>query len=223
MTRDVPKSYLNVVLMLGAVWGLSEAGLGMWLKTCASSVSGSLMTGVALFFLASCWAVSMRFIGVALLVVTVSLFKLFDALLLALPVQHGAVANPMFAFILEGVAFFVLITIFKQRISQKKIGQAFLGGAAALLAVGLFPLVKFVTGIPACVVAGTSIPLSIYYAPIAMLVSLVSVPLGFWVGAKAKTTLAELEEMNQRRYLRYPVSTITLIICMAIMALIRLG
>jgi len=29
MNKSIPKSYLSIIVMLGAVWGFSEAGLGM--------------------------------------------------------------------------------------------------------------------------------------------------------------------------------------------------
>jgi hypothetical protein len=155
MDQKIPKSYLGIVVMLGAVWGLSEAALGMGLRSCAAFVSGSIMTGVALFFIAASWIVSRRILGVALLIVIASLFKMFDALLLSLPLQHGAVANPIFAFLMEGAAFLILISIVSKKTKQKRAGQAILGGMTALLAINLFPLVKYITGIPACVFPGT--------------------------------------------------------------------
>ena len=47
MDNNNPKSYLSFVVMLGAVWGLSEAALGMGLRSCASFLSGSIMTKIA--------------------------------------------------------------------------------------------------------------------------------------------------------------------------------
>ncbi|MFB0519779.1 MAG: hypothetical protein ACETWC_10935, partial [Acidobacteriota bacterium] len=84
MDKNIPKSYLSIIVMLGAVWGFSEAGLGMGLRSCASFVSGSIMTGVALFFIAASWVVTRNILGIALLIVIASLFKMFDALLLSL-------------------------------------------------------------------------------------------------------------------------------------------
>jgi hypothetical protein len=81
MDQKNSKSYIGIVIMLGAVWGLSEAALGMWLRSCASFMSGSIMTGVALFFIAASWILSRRILGVALLIAIACLFKMFDALL----------------------------------------------------------------------------------------------------------------------------------------------
>jgi len=221
MDQKIPTSYLGIVIILGAVWGLSEAGLGMGLRSCAAFVSGSIMTGVALFFIAASWVVSRRILGVALLIVTASLFKMFDALLLSLPVQHGAVANPIFAFLMEGAAFLILVSIVSQKAKKQKSGQALLGGMAALLAVNLFPLVKYVTGIPACIFPGTGYPLSLYYAPLAVSLSLITVPLGLWAGAQLEAIETKLKA-NQPRKLSYLVSPATLALSLIIIALIRL-
>ena len=222
MNRNIPR-FLGIVVMLGALWGLSEAALGMWLRSCASLFSGSLMTGVALFFIASSWILTRNFLGVTLLIVIASLFKMFDALLLSLPVLHGAVANPIFAFIMEGLALLVLVAIAKEKLMHKTTGQALIGGMAALLAVNLFPLVKYATGIPACVFPGTGYPLSLYYLPVAVSLSFVVVPFGFWVGAKIRALETELEGAIREKRIRYLVSPATLIICLAIMILIRLN
>jgi len=84
MDRNIAKSHLGIVIMLGAVWGLSEAALGMGLRSCASFLSGSIMTGVALFFISASWVLTRRILGIALLIAVTSLFKMFDALLLSL-------------------------------------------------------------------------------------------------------------------------------------------
>jgi hypothetical protein len=222
MDKKIPKSYLGPIVMLGAVWGLSEAALGMGLRGCAAFVSGSIMTGVALFFIASSWILSRRVFSVALLIIIASLFKMFDAFLLSLPLQHGAVANPIFAFLMEGAAFLILIAIVSEKMREKKAGQALAGGMAALLAVNLFPLVKYATGIPACVVPGTGYPLSLYYAPLAVSLSLVTVPLGLWFGKKVEAIEVKLTGEYKHKILAYLVSPGTLVLCTVIIILIRL-
>ncbi len=221
MDKKNPRSYLGMVFVLGAVWGLSEAALGMGLRTCASALSGSIMTGVALFFIAACWIISRNVLGVALLVLIASLFKLFDALLLSLPIIHGAVANPIFAFIMEGAAFLVIVSLIKDRLLQKTSGQALSGGLAALLAVNLFPLVKYATGIPACVAAGTGYPLSLYYAYVAVAVSFVTVPLGVLVGDKVLAVESRFIQSVGTKAFRYVVSPVAVLLCMLIAVLIR--
>ncbi len=223
MDKNTPKSYLGIVVMLGAVWGFSEAALGMWLRSCASLFSGSIMTGFALFFIAASWILTRRILAVAMLIVVASLFKMFDALLLSLPIQHGAITNPIFAFLMQGVAFIVLISIFTEKRKHRVGSQALLGGMTALLAVNLFPLVKYATGIPACVVQGTGYPLSLYYAPLAVFISFITVPLGLWAGVKIRTLETNLEESGQAKKIKYLISPATLILCLAIITLIRLG
>jgi hypothetical protein len=208
--------------MLGAVWGLSEAALGMYLKQCASHVSGSLMTGAALLFIAASWIISKRILGVALLIIVASLIKMFDALLLGYPILHGAIANPIFAFITEGVAFILLVMILRNRLTQTPKGQALTGGMAALLAANMFPLVRFATGIPACVVPGTGYPLSLYYIHYAVLISLITVPVGFWIGAKIEEFVVASSSTKIARKVNYVFSPAILAVCMIIIALIRL-
>lgn len=221
MEEKLSKSHLGIVVMLGAVWGLSEAALGMGLRSCASVLSGSIMTGVALFFLAACWAVSQSAAGIILMVVIASLFKLFDALLLSLPILHGAVANPIFAFFMEGIAFILIISLVKSTLLKKKTGQAAAGGLSALLAVNLFPLVKYATGIPACVAAGTGYPLSLYYAYVAVAFSLATVPLGILAGEKIRSMESGLASSIGLQRLNAFASPAAVILCMAIIVLIR--
>jgi hypothetical protein len=170
------------IFLLGSVWGLSECLLGLYLRQCASSISGSVMTAVAIFFLAASSRVSSYRFSLPLMLILASLFKMFDALLLSLPLRHGAVANPIFAFFLETLAFWLVIIFFSQSWLQKPLGQFMAGAFMALTAVNLFPLVKYVTGIPACVVPGTNYPLSLYYAPVAVSLSSLSFPLGLLLG-----------------------------------------
>jgi hypothetical protein len=194
--------------------------MGMYLRQCASTVSGSLMTGAALFFLAAAWAVAPRARALAALVLIAAGFKLFDALLLGLPVLHGAVANPIFALAVEGAAFLLLIGIIRETLARRPVGQGVAGGLSALVAVSAFPMVRFATGIAACVVAGTAIPLSLYYAPVAVALSALTVPLGFAAGARiaaAETRLSAHGLAVARR-----LSPAVVALSLAALALIRL-
>jgi len=223
MKTKIPKSYLGIVIILGAVWGFSEAALGMWLRSCASMYSGAIMTGVALFFIASSWFLTRKILCLVLLVGIAVLFKMFDALLLSLPLLHGAIGNPIFAFLMEALAFLLLIAVFNPALRQKPGAQAVLGGMAALVAVNLFPLVKFVTGIPACVVPGTGYPLSLYYAPWAVLLSALTVPLGALVGVKLQSAETFFQTSAKFRKLGYLFPSGTLLLGLVVITLIRLG
>ncbi|MGZ5488925.1 MAG: hypothetical protein ACXWF4_10385 [Candidatus Aminicenantales bacterium] len=182
MSLTPQKANWAPILALGSLWGLSEAALGMYLRQCASTVSGSLMTGAALFFLAAAWAISPRVKTIAAMVGMAVGFKLFDALLLGLPVLHGAIGNPIFAIVMEGAAFVLILSVVSKSIAGKAAGQGLSGGLAALVAVNVFPLVKLATGVAPCV-TGTSYPLSLYYAPIAVALSALTVPLGLFAGS----------------------------------------
>jgi hypothetical protein len=214
MSQTPQKTNWGPILVLGGLWGLSEAALGMYLRQCASTVSGSLMTGAALFFLAAAWAVSPRVKTAALMVGIAAGFKFFDALLLGLPVLHGAIGNPIFAIAMEGAAFALIVSIISKSLAGKAAGQGLAGGLAALVAVNLFPLVKFATGVAPCV-TGTSYPLSLYYAPIAVALSALTVPLGFRAGA----ALAALE--SRPACLRW-ASPAALALSLGVLVLLRL-
>jgi len=222
MTKAFSARSLGIVIILGSVWGLSEAALGIGLQRCASLASGSIMTGVALFFIGATWKRTQHWLGPLVLIALASIFKLFDALFLSLPVKNGAVANPIFAFWTEGLALVLMIAFMKESWQAKPTGQAFLGGLSALVAVNLFPLVKFATGIPACVFPGTTTPLSLYYAPIAVGVSFFTVPAAFWLGARLEAF--EIRTMDSIRIpaSRFLIPAAAAVFCLAVMAFIRL-
>lgn len=222
MNKPIFKSHLSMIVVLGSVWGLSEAALGMGLRSCAASVSGSIMTGVALFFMAAGWAVSKRAVAVFFMVLIAAFFKMFDALLLSLPLNHGAIGNPIFAFVMEAIAFVIIISMLKEKMAKRPGGQALLGGLAAVLAVNLFPLVKFATGVPACLAPGTAYPLSLYYIHFAVLTSLMSVPLGFFVGEKIEVLQSQWVRTQSMRKLNIVLSPAVLILCLIIITLLRL-
>jgi hypothetical protein len=194
----------------------------MGLRSCAAFVSGSIMTGVALFFIAAGWVVSSRVLGIGLMVVIAALFKMFDALLLSLPLNHGAIGNPIFAFFMEAFALMVLLSLLKDQLAKKPFGQALLGGMSAVLAVNLFPLVKYATGIPACVVQETAYPLSLYYIHYAVLASLVTVPLGFWAGARITAFQKRLPERQAVKKFNALLSPAVLVVCLLVIMLLRL-
>ncbi len=221
MEKSIFRSHLAIALMLGSVWGLSEVVMGVGLHACARTVSGSVMTGIALFFIASAWVATKNYHIPVLVVLIACLFKLFDAVLLSLPILHGAIGNPIFAFLLEGFAILVLISVFRKQRWQKRSSRALLGGGAALIAVSMFPLVKFATGIPACIFPGTTVPLSIFFAPLAIAFSAFMVPVGFIAGAKIKT-IASKEDFGLRSRLTGSViSPLTLVICLALVTFFR--
>ncbi|MBL7113989.1 MAG: hypothetical protein ISS19_18770 [Bacteroidales bacterium] len=215
-------SPLSIALTIGAIWGLSEVALGIGLRACAAQMSGSLMTGAGLFFLSAGWIASRRFFVPILIVCIVSVFKLFDALLLMLPVTDGAIINPIFAFLTEGAAITLLLVIFKSNRLKKLPARILLGGGSALIAVALFPLVKFATGVPACLYPGTTIPLSVYFAPVAIVTSMVLVPLGFFTGEKISVSFKRFDEAVTSAFARLSFSPVIAMVCLALVMFIRM-
>jgi hypothetical protein len=203
---------VGIIIMLGAVWGLSECMLGAALHACASSISGSVMTGVAFFFIAAAWAADRKALSAALIVAIAVLFKMFDAILLSLPLRNGTIANPVFAFILEGGAFIILAVILKEAWKRRTAGRAVWGGTAALISAAAFPLVRFATGTAACLVPGTTTPLAWYYAILAVGISLLTVPLGLRAGERMR---------EHAKWAGLPVPAIAIALSLALMVLFR--
>jgi hypothetical protein len=216
------KSDLGIALILGSVWGLSEAALGFGLHRCAANMSGSLMTGVALFFICTSWVATRRLYIPVITVLIACLFKLFDAVLLNQQIISGAVANPIFAFLTEGLAIIFLIAILTDRRLIKRYSRVMLGAGSALIAICLFPLVKFVTGIPACLYASTSIPLSIFFGPVAIVLSSITVPLAFPAGEWIADVFTNFGFSGRSKTIRYLVSPGTMILCLVLIVILRI-
>ena len=222
MKNSISRSHLIIAILLGSIWGFAEVLMGAGLRSCAHLVSGSLMTGVALFFLATTWVVTRNNLALILIVLIASLFKLFDAVLLSLPIMHGAIGNPIFAFWLEGFAFIALILVFRNMNWKKTSRRALLGGGAALIAVAMFPLVKHATGIPACVYPNSAVPLSIFFSPVAIAFSAFTVPMGFLAGEKINAVMNQKDLRFETPFFKYLLSPVTLVICLAIISVFRI-
>ncbi len=207
----------GLVIVLGSVWGVAEAGLGLALNACAKPASGSIMTGVALFFLAAARLRARSARGPLLAVGLAIGFKLFDAAWLGLPLRSGAVANPIFAFVTEAAAAIIFFALLGRTAESGLRGRALLGAGAAGLSAFAFPLVKLVTGVPACLVPGSAIPLSIAFAPVAMAAGALAVPLAF-----AFMRRAERWAWDDRSGLRIAVPAAATLLGLAVVALIRL-
>lgn len=202
----------GTVILLGAVWGLSECLLGAALRACASSISGSVMTGIAFFFIAAAWAADRKALSAGFIIAIAVFFKMFDSVLLSLPLKDGAIANPAFAFILEGSAFVVVAVVLKEAWKRRAAGRALWGGTAALIAAATFPLVRFATGTAACLVPGTTTPLAWYYAIPAIGISLLTVPLGFRAGERLRENI---------KWAGLPVPAIVVVLSLAFMVIFR--
>ena len=211
-------SAVGLIVVLGSAWGVAEAGLGLSLNACAKLVSGSIMTGVAVFFLASA-RLRARSARGPLLAASLALgFKLFDAALLGLPLRHGAVANPMFAFVVEAAAVILFFAVLGRTAEAGIRGRVLLGGCAAGLSALAFPLVNLATGVPACLVPGSAVPLSVAFAPLAIAAGAGAVPLAF-----AFMRRAEGWTWDRRPGWRLAVPAAAALLGLAAMALLRLA
>ena len=187
----------GIVLAVGSVWGVVEATAGVALRgSCARLLSGSILLGTMMFFASTTYSFSRKRHLVLLLPLMALMFKLYSALIMAKPVVSGGIINPIYAFFTESLAFFLILVMVNPLRLKKVWGQACAGGMAALLAVSFFPSVGFFTGIPACVLPGTRLPLALWGAPVAIGLSMISVPAGFaagrfLVGVEAKSKSRE--------------------------------
>ncbi len=222
MNKQFTRNHLAYAIVIGSLWGFGEVALGAGLKSCAHLMSGSLMTGVALFFIATAWVASGNILTPVLAVLIASVFKLFDAVLLSLPVMHGAIGNPIFAFLLEGMAFIVLIAIFRNTSWKSIRSRAMLGAGSALFAVAMFPLVKYATGVPACVYPNTTVPLSVFFAPLAIAISALTVPLAFTAGVRLQAWLDAIALRVKSNFLRTALSPMTLTAALVLVLLFRM-
>jgi hypothetical protein len=222
MNNPAIKNNLGIILAVGSVWGLTEFAFGMGLQKCATLFTGAILTGIAFFWLSFIWSLTRKLLPILIIVGMAVLFKMLDAVFLPVAWNHGSILNPVYAFFTIMLGFSLLISLFKKRFQAKLVNRVLLGAGAAVIATALFPLVKFASGTPACLYAATSIPLAIYTAPVAILLSLVTVPLGFkaaawYSGAVEKNLLANPSSFVVRFW-----SPAVVVCCLIIVTLIRI-
>jgi hypothetical protein len=179
------RTKLWLAIGIGALWGFIEIGIGaLFHNTAFQVIHGSLMTGLV----ALCLSFGFFLIGrsgyLLLSFLIVMLFKLLDAWLLHVPVVHQFMDNAIFGILLELVVFSLLFSIISRRWLEKPSHQSLAGIAYAIPAAGLFPIVKIFTGNSACTLAGSGIPRALYYAPLAIILSALMLPLGAMIGKK---------------------------------------
>ncbi len=212
------KGKLGMVLAAGSVWGFMEVGMGMYLRgTCSRFITGSVMTGIAIFFFALAYGLTNKAGTAVILLGIASALKLLDAYLLHLPILHGAVANPIYAFVTEATAFIFVVYIVGEKFKNSLSGNAIMGALSALIAANLFPMVKIFTGIPACVLPGTNYPLALYYLPVSVGIAFISCPLGVYTGKE----LAGVTERNRKSILVKVIPQVATILSIVFILLLR--
>ncbi len=173
------KMIVRLLLATGLMWGLTEAALGVGLRgACGVGVTGAVMTGWAVCCLSAGYHATRRLWAPAALLAVAAGLKMLDAAVLGLPVGHGSVVNPVFAFAVQAVLLVVLAAVVRWAKADGRAVDMAAGGLIGLGAAGLFPLAGFVTGSPACVHAGTTLPVAIVYAPLSAALGSVAYPLG---------------------------------------------
>lgn len=221
MTTSAVKSNLGIIVAVGSVWGLTEFAAGMGLQKCATLFTGAILTGMAFFWVSFIWSITRKILPVLIIVGMAILFKLLDALLLPVAWNHGSILNPAYAFVTILIGFSLLILLFKNQFSFKLRNRILLGAGAAIIATAMFPLVRFATGSAACFYASTNIPLAVYTAPVAIVISMITVPLGYRA-ALWYTSNARDENTIQPSFLSRLWSPAVLVCCILIITLIRI-
>jgi hypothetical protein len=169
----------HMLLAAGACWGLSEAALGAWLKgVCSLGIFGSLMTAGAVFFLAVALRPGRGAFRLALLPAVALVLKLLDTFILGIPLSSPAILNPAYAMITEFLIF-ALMSLFVAPEKEASVwGRWGIGAMIGLGSALAFVFVGSLTGSPACRIAGTSIPVSLAYAPLTTAFSAVAFAAG---------------------------------------------
>ena len=126
----------------------------------------------------------------------------------------------MFAFLTITIGFVVIISLFRNGFKYKQGIRMLSGAGAALLAVALFPLAGYVTGSPACIHPASSIPVSIVTSPLAMAISAITVPAGYYLSTQYLRIQPEIRRVLGSR-LSFAMSSLFMIFCMLAIALIN--
>lgn len=218
MKNKITTANLKIILIAGAVWGVSEVIMGTWLQGCAFRYSGAIMTGLAFFYMSFTWTATRQFLSLLMLLGLVILFKMFNAVLLSLPVTHGSVMNPSFAFVMQTFGFLVMIVLLRQLFFFKSGYRVLAGAGAALTSTFLFPFAGFFTGSAACLASGTNIPLSIYTSPLAIGIAIITVPLGYWAASKLKATEG-IKEISQNQAINTYWPAFVFAVCIALVVI----
>ncbi len=222
MKNQAVRNNLGLVVAIGSIWGLTEFAFGMGLQKCATLYTGAILTGIAFFWLSFLWSVSRKYLPILIIVGIAVLFKFMDALLLPVAWNHGSILNPVFAFFTLMLGFILFSTLFRKGFSSRLINRVAVGAGAAVVATALFPLVKFASGTPACLYAATNIPLVIYTAPVAIVISMITVPLGFKAAGWYTQSAIQNQSLSSASLLARVWSPAVVICCLIIVTLIRI-
>jgi len=215
------KNNLNAVLILGTVWGISEFAVGLGLHKCGVAFTGAILTGMAFLWLSMAYSLTGRVLPVLLILLIVSVFKFSDALFLDVGVTHGSILNPVFAFLTITLGFLAMLILMRNRFTHKLIYRILTGAGAAFIAVFLFPLAGVFTGSAACIHPATSIPVSIYTSPVSITLSMITVPLGYYLAGQFQNKIFKTRSL-QPGFVSYLWSPLFFLGCLITITLIRI-
>ncbi len=208
---------LHLLVMLACLWGVLEAIGGVYLRgTCARLFSGSVLMAGAFFFMASAYVTRGRLLPLLLLPVVAAALRIYAAVLTGTPLLAMAVANPIYAFFTETLALLAVLALAQERLKGTIKGRMAIGALSATAGATVFPAVKYFTGISACVLPGTSLPLAIYGLPVAAALSALTVPAGFAFGTWLTQVAAGSPQGTSG--LSWKVSTLISALCIVVIA-----
>ncbi|MFH1654521.1 MAG: hypothetical protein ABIE74_10790 [Pseudomonadota bacterium] len=112
---DSKDSNISVAILIGSLWGFFEASLGGLLHHMHSPITGQILApiGFALLYLGMRNGLKPhQLIYVAVIAAS---FKFFDIILFSMPLLSNRIINPASAILSQGLAFFLVAGIFKNR------------------------------------------------------------------------------------------------------------
>jgi hypothetical protein len=127
------------------------------------------MTGFAMLFLSAVWFRTNRVHLMLAPLAIVLVMKAVANMMVGKSLTGGAMLNPAFAYVTEFAAAAAAVALLRFKTARWSIPVA--GALAGSAAAALFPLAGFATGVPACTIAGSSVPVSIAYLPLAAVLS----------------------------------------------------
>jgi len=162
----------------GAIWGTIEIFGGALLKGTAPEITGSVMTALAGFVLVVVYGLTRNYLAYFATVLLASGFRIINSLTWHLPAVHLGFGNHVFGMVTEAVALALFLTLLKNNLHRPAY-QRLIGVSFPFLSALLFPLVRLITGNPACLFRNSGIAVAWVFAPLAMILGALLCPIAF--------------------------------------------
>ncbi|MBP7461780.1 MAG: hypothetical protein KBA26_10865 [Candidatus Delongbacteria bacterium] len=155
---------MRYILSFGLLWGLAESIIPWVLKAgCPGTSIGSLMAGLAFFFLAGSYFSSHRMSAPLMIAVIAAIIKLTGLTIRHAAIPTGLWLNPIGAYALQAILFRLGMQFRNRSSSLQILATGIISGGLA----GLFyPTVIGMMGQSACIHPDSGIAVSVYYAPL---------------------------------------------------------